>query len=158
MMATLGAPGLETAPQTEGLCIATAALGDLLQNLDRTVRHSRLIGIPFAMPYQETLLGDRKPYLMRLVDLAAVIPGIFGEGVAGGVEAGETIAETAVAIEIWTSEIEEITTEMSVAESVIVEIGEIVTGTALEDVDLHLVADHLPGGISGMREIYEMPP
>ncbi|XXG97772.1 hypothetical protein Hte_004084 [Hypoxylon texense] len=154
MTATLDAPGLEIALRTAGRCIATAAPGVLLRNLDRIVRHSRPIETPFATFYQEIHLGDRKPYSMRLVDLAGVaIPEIFAVGVEEGVEVGEMIAETAVAIEISTSEIEETTTGMSVAENVTAETGETVTGIASEDVGLHLVGDHLPEGTFGIREI-----
>lgn len=153
MMATPDAPGLEIALRTEGRCIATVVPGVLPQNLDRIVRHSKPIGIPFATFYQEIHLGDRKPYSMRLVDLAGVaIPEIFAVGVEEGVEVGETIAEIAAAIEISTSETEE-TTAMSVAGNVTVGIGETVTGIASEGVDLRLVDDHLQEGISGIREI-----
>lgn len=91
---------------------------------------------------------------MPLADLAGA--GTLGTSAAEVVdedEAGEMIAETVEGIEILTLGTEETTpTETNAAENVTVEIGGTVIEIAFEDDDHHLVDDHLPGGISEMRE------
>lgn len=105
-------------------------------------------------PYQETPLGARKPYSMRLAGLAeGDTLEISAVEVAEGVEVGEMIAGTAGGIEILISEIGETTlTVMNAAENVIAVIGGIVIETASEDGDHHPVDDRPPAGIFGIRE------